>query len=115
MSMNRNLDNNQYSDAELDAMCLAAEKEQIYKNYRAAIDEYNKLQDAYNKLEHEHQILQNLFVQEEFEHDETKVKYQQSQDNYHTVVGMLRNFADEIDDLQAQVLELRHKVSNETK
>lgn len=110
-----NLENNQYSDSELDAMCLAAEKEQIYKNYRAAIDEYNKLQNAYNKLEHEHQILQNLFVQEEFEHDETKMKYQQSQDNYHTVIGMLRNFSDKIDDLQAEVLELRHKVSFETK
>lgn len=110
-----NFQSKKYSDSELDAMCLAAEKEEIYKNYRAAIDEYNKLQDEYNKLKHDHEILQNLFVQEEFEHDETKVKYDQSQHNYHTVVGMLRNFADEIDDLQAQLLELRHKVSFGTK
>jgi chromosome segregation ATPase len=96
-------------------MCDAAELEQTKKNYRAVIDEYNKLQTEYNELRYDHEALQDLFVQEEYEHDEMKVKYNESQKNYQAVVHELRECVDQIDDLQAQVLELHHKVLSETK
>jgi len=80
-----------YSDKELDGMCDAAELEQTQKNYRAAIDEYNKLQDKYNDLKMEHEALQCLFVQEEYDHDELKVNYDKVQKDYHTVVTNIMN------------------------
>jgi hypothetical protein len=80
-----------YTDDELDAMCDAAELEQTQKNYRAAIDEYNKLQDKYNDLKIEHEALQCLFVQEEYDHDELKVEYDKVQKDYHTVVTNVMN------------------------
>ena len=91
----------QYTDEELDAMCDAAEqesKEQIYKNYRAAIDEYNKLNDKYKALAESHEELQNLFYSVDYELDELKVKYDQCQKNYHTVVNNVMNSkSDKID------------------
>ena len=83
--------NLQYTDDELDAMCDAAELEQTQKNYRAAIDEYNKLQDKYNDLKMEHEALQCLFVQEEYDHDELKVEYDKLQKDYHTIVTNVLN------------------------
>jgi hypothetical protein len=83
--------NLQYTDDELDAMCDAAELEQTQKNYRAAIDEYNKLQDKYNDLKMEHEALQCLFVQEEYDHDELKVEYDKLQKDYLTVVTNVLN------------------------
>ena len=80
-----------YADNELDSMCDAAELEQTKKNYRAAIDEYNQLQDKYNDLKMEHEALQCLFVQEEYDHDELKVKYDKLQKDYHTVVTNVMN------------------------
>ena len=68
------------------------------KNYRAVIDEYNQLQDSYNDLKMEHEALQCLFVQEEYDHDELKVKYDELrvnydkvQKDYHTVVTNIMN------------------------
>lgn len=80
-----------YTDDELDAMCAAAELEQTKKNYRAAIDEYNQLQDKYNDLKMEHEALQCLFVQEEYDHDELKVKYDEVKKNYHILVTNVMN------------------------
>ena len=91
----------QYTEEELDAMCDAAEqesKEQIYKNYRAAIDEYNKLNDKYKALAESHEELQNLFYSVDYELDELKVKYDQCQKNYHTVVtNVMNSKSDKID------------------
>lgn len=84
----------QYTDEELDAMCDAAEqesKEQIYKNYRAAIDEWNKLNDKYKELKSCHIELQDLFYKVDSELDELKVKYDQVQKDYHTVVTNVMN------------------------
>jgi len=93
--------NAQYTDEELDAMCDAAKqesKEQIYKNYRAAIDEYNKLNEKYKELEASHTQLQDLFYEVDYEYDELKVKYEQCQKNYHTVVNNVMNSkSDKID------------------
>ena len=89
--------NLQYTDDELDAMCDAAELEQTQKNYRAAIDEYNKLQDKYNDLKMEHEALQCLFVQEEYDHDELKVEYDKLQKDYHTIVTNVLNNNNEYD------------------
>jgi len=89
-----------YTDEELDAMCDQAErdqlnleqsKEQIYKNYRAAIDEYNKLNEKYKSLEESHFSLQDLFYAVDGELDELKVKYEAVQKNYHTVVNNVMN------------------------
>lgn len=91
-----------YTDEELDAMCDQAErdelnleqsKEQIYKNYRAAIDEYNKLNEKYKSLEESHFSLQDLFYKVDGELDELKVKYEAVQKNYHIVVDKLKEFA----------------------
>ena len=91
-----------YTDEELDAMCDQAErdqvnleqsKEQIYKNYRAAIDEYNKLNEKYKSLEESHFGLQDLFYAVDGELDELKVKYEAVQKNYHIVVDKLKEFA----------------------
>ena len=91
-----------YSDKELDAMCDHAayqeSKEQIYKNYRAAIDEYNKLNEKYEELKNLHEELQDLFYRVDSELDETKVKYQNCQKNYHAVVNNVMNSkSDKID------------------
>ena len=96
-----------YTDEELDAMCDQAErdqlnleqsKEQIYKNYRAAIDEYNKLNEKYKSLEESHFSLQDLFYKIDGELDELKVKYEAVQKNYHTVVNnVMNNKPDKID------------------
>ena len=92
--------NLQYTDEELNAMCDQAErdqlnleqsKEQIYKNYRAAIDEYNKLNEKYKSLEESHFSLQDLFYAVDGELDELKVKYEAVQKNYHTVVNNVMN------------------------
>lgn len=87
--------NAQYTDEELDAMCDHAayqeSKEQIYKNYRAAIDEYNKLNEKYKELTACHIELQDLFYSVDAELDELKVKYDQVQKDYHTVVTNVMN------------------------
>lgn len=87
----------QYTDEELDAMCDAAEKEQIYKNYRAAIDEYNKLNEKYKELTACHIELQDLFYKVDAELDELKVKYDRVQKDYHTVVTNIMNGDKEYD------------------
>ena len=88
----------QYTDEEFSAMCLSAEldeenlqqsKEQIYKNYRAAIDEYNKLNVKYKELTACHMELQDLFYRVDGELDELKVSYDQCQSNYKIVVKAL--------------------------
>ncbi len=80
----------QYPDDVLGAMCDAAELEQTKKNYRAVIEEYNILQQKYNDLQEYNQQLQDLFYRVDVEHDELKVKYDQCQDNYRTVVKALK-------------------------
>ena len=88
---------NQRAYLDLNPM-LAESKEQIYKNYRAAIDEYNKLNDKYKDLEQSHEELQDLFYRVDAELDELKVKYEQCQKNYHTVVNNVMNSkSDKID------------------
>lgn len=67
-------------------------KEQIYKNYRAAIDEYNTLKQEYDSLQLDYEHLQDLFYRVDSEHDELKVKYNECQDNYHTVVRSLKEY-----------------------
>jgi predicted HAD superfamily Cof-like phosphohydrolase len=88
----------QYTDEELAAMCdrveldeenLQQSKEQIYKNYRAAIDEYNKLNVKYKELTACHMELQDLFYRVDGELDELKVSYDQCQSNYKIVVKAL--------------------------
>jgi hypothetical protein len=69
--------NLQYTDDELDAMCDAAE--------------LAELKDKYNDLKMEHEALQCLFVQEEYDHDELKVEYDKVQKDYHTVVTNVMN------------------------
>jgi DNA phosphorothioation-dependent restriction protein DptG len=83
------LSSEQYTDDELGAMCDAAELEQTKKNYRAAIDEWNKLNQKYEDLVECHEELQDLFYKVDGELDELKVSYDQCQDNYHTVVKSL--------------------------
>lgn len=67
-------------------------KGQIYKNYRAAIDEYNTLKQEYDSLQLDYEHLQDLFYRVDSEHDELKVKYNECQDNYHTVVRSLKEY-----------------------
>jgi hypothetical protein len=69
--------NTQYTDYELDAMCDASE--------------LSELKDKYNDLKYEHEALQCLFVQEEYDHDELKVEYDKVQKDYHTVVTNIMN------------------------
>jgi len=66
-------------------------KGQIYKNYRAAIDEYNTLKQEYDSLQLDYEHLQDLFYRVDSEHDELKVKYDECQKNYHTVVTNVMN------------------------
>lgn len=75
---------------EIDPLNLSQSTEQIYKNYRAVIDEYNKLQEKHDELQFEFEQLQNLFYKVDSELDELKVKYDQCQDNYRTVVKALK-------------------------
>lgn len=88
-----------YTDEELDAMCNQAEldqvqleqsKEQIYKNYRASINEYNKLNEKYKELTACYVELQDLFYNVDAELDELKVSYEQCQSNYKIVVKSLK-------------------------
>lgn len=76
----------------LDPAYAYNDKEQIYKNYRAAIDEYNQLNEKYNELQEYNQQLQDLFYQVDVEHDELKVKYDQVQKDYHAVVVTLKEY-----------------------
>jgi hypothetical protein len=71
-------------------------KEQIYKNYRAAIDEYNKLQKEYDSLQLDYEHLQDLFYRVDSEHDELKVKYDECQKNYHIVVSEMKHCVEEL-------------------
>jgi hypothetical protein len=66
-------------------------KGQIYKNYRAAIDEYNTLKQEYDSLQLDYEHLQDLFYRVDSELDELKVKYDQVQKDYHTVVTNVMN------------------------
>ena len=95
----------QYTDEELDAMCDAAEqesKEQIYKNYRAAIDEWNKLNNKYKELTACHIELQDLFYKVDAELDELKVRYDQCQSNYHLTVKMLKEITEQNLEVEGQ-------------
>ena len=65
-------------------------KGQIYKNYRAAIDEYNTLKQEYDSLQLDYEHLQDLFYRVDSELDELKVKYDEVQSNYHKVVSELK-------------------------
>jgi hypothetical protein len=47
-------------------------KDQVYKNYRASIDEYNKLNDKYKALAVVHEELQDLFYRVDEELDDLK-------------------------------------------
>jgi len=98
--------NAQYTDEELDAMCDHAayqeSKEQIYKNYRAAIDEYNKLNDKYKELTACHIELQDLFYSVDAELDELKVRYDQCQSNYHLTVKMLKEITEQNLEVEGQ-------------
>jgi hypothetical protein len=49
-------------------------KDQVYKNYRASIVEYNKLNDKYKALADAHEELQDLFYRVDGELDELKCK-----------------------------------------
>ena len=77
-----------YSD---DPAYTENDKEQIYKNYRAAIDEWNKLKAEYDSLQTDYEQLQDLFYRVDSELDELKVKYEQVQKDYHTVVSNVMN------------------------
>jgi hypothetical protein len=83
------LSSEQYTDDELGAMCDAAELEQTKKNYRAAIDEWNKLNEKYKSLVECHEELQDLFYKLDGELDDYKVKYDQCQINYHIILKTL--------------------------
>lgn len=80
-----------HSDLEYDPAYSENTKEQIYKNYRAAIDEWNKLKAEYDSLQTDYEQLQDLFYRVDAEHDELKVKYEQVQKDYHTVVSNVMN------------------------
>ena len=106
----------QYTDEEIAAMCDQAErdqlnleqsKEQIYKNYRAAIDEYNKLNEKYEELLSSHEELQNLFYETDYEYDELKGSYNSLQDNYHKVVRQLNIVVDRNFELESVINEIR--------
>jgi hypothetical protein len=83
----------------LDPAYVQNDKEQIYKNYRAAIDEYNGLHmkhedlvTEYDQLLTDYEQLQDLFYRVDSEHDELKVKYDQVQKDYHAVVATLKEY-----------------------
>ena len=105
-----------YSDEELAAMCDRAEldeanlqqsKEQIYKNYRAAIDEYNKLNEKYKELTACHMELQDLFYRVDGELDEYKAKYDNCQSNYRIVVTKLKEVSEERLELERQLDDVK--------
>lgn len=97
----------QYTDEELDSMCDAAETEQIYKNYRAAIDEWNKLNEKYKALEASHIELQDLFYKVDAELDELKVSYDKCRKDYHTVISKLKEATEARLELEHQLDEVR--------
>lgn len=79
-----------HSDLEYDPAYAESTKMEVYKNYRAAIDEYNKLKVEYDSLQTDYEQLQDLFYRVDSELDELKVKYDQVQSDYHTVVSELK-------------------------
>jgi hypothetical protein len=89
-----------YSD---DPAYTENDKDQIYKNYRAAIDEYNGLHmkhedlvTEYDRLLLDYEQLQDLFYKVDSEHDELKVKYDECQKNYHIVVSEMKHCVEEL-------------------
>lgn len=111
--------NVQYTDEELNAMCdkaeqddrdklnLAQSKEQIYKNYRASIDEYNKLNKKYKELEESYYELQDIFYRVDGELDDLKshgdTSYSLLQEHYHTMVRELNKCINKNLELAAQL------------
>lgn len=82
-----------YSD---DPAYTENDKEQIYKNYRGAIDEYNVLKQEFDQLQTDYERLQDLFYRVDSEHDELKVKYDECQKNYHIVVSEMKHCVEEL-------------------
>lgn len=80
----------------LDPAYTENDKDQIYKNYRAAIDEWNKLKVEYDSLQTDYEQLQDLFYRVDSELDELKVKYEQVQKDYHTVVNEMKHCVEEL-------------------
>jgi len=72
------------------------DKEQIYKNYRGAIDEYNVLKQEFDQLQTDYERLQDLFYRVDSDHDELKVKYDECQKNYHIVVSEMKHCVEEL-------------------
>jgi len=101
-----------YSDETLEAMCNQAErdelnlqqsKEQIYKNYRAVIDEYNDLSDNYESLEYQYGQLQDLFYETDFEYDELKSKHTELRNKYLATAAVITKMSEELCELQKQL------------
>ena len=82
-----------YSD---DPAYTENDKEQIYKNYRGAIDEYNQLKQEFDQLRTDYERLQDLFYRVDSDHDELKVKYDECQKNYHIVVSEMKHCVEEL-------------------
>ena len=82
-----------YSD---DPAYTENDKEQIYKNYRGAIDEYNVLKQEFDQLRTDYERLQDLFYRVDSDHDELKVKYDECQKNYHIVVSEMKHCVEEL-------------------
>ena len=93
-----------YSD---DPAYTENDKEQIYKNYRAAIDEYNQLKQEFDQLQTDYEQLQDLFYRVDSECDELKVKYDQSLANYRAVVASLKEAIEERMVLEHQLDEVK--------
>lgn len=102
----------QYSEETLAAMCEQAErdelnlqqsKEQIYKNYRAVIDEYNDLSDNYESLEYQYNQLQDLFYESDVEYDELKSEHSKLRKTYLAMGEVITKMAEELYALQQQL------------
>lgn len=101
-----------YSEETLEAMCDQAERDelnllqskgQIYKNYRAVIDEYNRLNDNYELLEYQYNQLQDLFYESDVEYDELKLKHAELRKKYLATAAVITNMSEELFELQKQL------------
>lgn len=89
----------QYTDAEIDAMCLKAELDELSEQYENLRLKYEELQVLFVETDDELNHYRNKFIDEALQHNYLKNDYEQLQEDYLRAQNYALELAREIDGL----------------
>jgi chromosome segregation ATPase len=89
----------QYTDAEIDAMCLKAELDELSEQYETLRLKYEELQVLFVETDDELNHYRDKFIDEALQHNYLKNDYEQLQEDYLRAQNYALELAREIDGL----------------